>query len=275
MLFSNSVAAHAHPCNIFVNYNNVGLVNHDLMFNLEKVSSNSEIPAIKFLGIYIDQSLSFKYHVNFITSKISKAMYFLRTAKNLLSEKSLKSLYYALIHCHLIYGILIWGSTSYSNLKGLEKKQKDAVRIVTQSNYNSHTEPLFKKLNILPLQQLISYFKLQFVHQFKFKHLPLAFDNEWTLNVDRFVNLDLMPLRNTDDFYVPFARIDQVKRLPFFALPKIWNEFEDDVIKCESSKPIFNSKLKYYFIEKLNANYVCSRLLCPHCHLNNRFDVNE
>jgi hypothetical protein len=103
----------------------------------------------------------------------------------------------------------------------------------------------------------------------------LAFDNEWTLNVDRFVNLDLMPLRNTDDFYVPFARIAQVKRLPFFALPKIWNELEDDVIKCESSKPIFNSKLKYYFIEKLNANYVCSRLLCPHCHLNNRFGVNE
>jgi hypothetical protein len=79
------------------------------MFTLEKVSSNSDIPAIKFLGIYIDQSLSFKYHVNFITSKISKAMYFLRTAKNLLTEKSLKSLYYAScnkqVHCHLIYGI--------------------------------------------------------------------------------------------------------------------------------------------------------------------------
>jgi hypothetical protein len=122
MLFSNSVAAHALPCNIIVNYNNVGLVNPNLMFNLEKVFSNSDIPAIKFLGIYIDQSLSFKYHINFITSKISKAMYFLRTAKNLLTENSLKSLYYALIHCHLIYGILIWGSTSYSNLKGLEKK---------------------------------------------------------------------------------------------------------------------------------------------------------
>jgi hypothetical protein len=160
MLFSNSAAAHALPCNIIANYNNYGLVNLNLMFTLEKVSSNSDIPAIKFLGIFIDQSLSFKYHVNFITSKISKAMYFLRTAKNLLTEKSLKSLYYALVHCHLIYGILIWSSTSYSNLKGLEKKQKDAVRIVTQSHYNSHTEPIFKKLNILPLQHLISYFKL-------------------------------------------------------------------------------------------------------------------
>jgi hypothetical protein len=218
--------------------------------------------------------LSFKYHVNIITSKISKAMYFLRSAKNLLSEKSLQSLYYALIHCHLIYGILIWSSTNYSNLKDLEKKQKDAVRIVTLSPYNSHTEPLFKKLNILPLQHLIHYFTLQFVQQFKFKHLPLAFNNEWTLNEDRFANLELMPLRNTDDFYVPFARIDQIKRLPLFSLPKIWNEFEDDVIKCESSKLIFNSMLKSHLIGKLNANYICSRLLCPHCHLINRLEAN-
>jgi hypothetical protein len=82
-----------------------------------------------------------------------------------------------------------------------------------------------------------------------------------------------MPLRHTDDFYIPFARIDQVKRLPLFT-PPIWNEFEDDVIKCESSKLIFNSKLKSHFIVKLNANYVCSRLLCPHCHLNNILDAN-
>jgi hypothetical protein len=92
MLFSNSATAHSLPCNIMANYNNLGQNDPNLMFTLEKVSSNSEIPAIKFLGIFIDPSLSFKYHINFITSKISKAMYFLRSAKNLLSEKSLKSL---------------------------------------------------------------------------------------------------------------------------------------------------------------------------------------
>jgi hypothetical protein len=89
----------------------------------------------------------------------------------------------------------------------------------------------------------------------------VAFNNEWTLYEDRFANLDLMPLRNNDDFYVPFARIDQVTRLPLFALPKIWNKFEDDIIKSEANKLVFNSKLKGHFINKLNANYVCSRLL--------------
>jgi hypothetical protein len=203
-------------------------------------------------------------------------MYFLRSAKNLLSEKALKALYYALVHCHLIYGILIWSCTGFSNLKGLVKKQKDAIRIVTCSHYNSHTEPLFKKLNILPLHQLISYFKIQFMQQFKFKHLPSAFDNVWTTNEERIANNDnAMPLRNNDDFFVPFARTSQADRIPFFSFPKIWNEFPDVVIKSEANKLIFNFKLKEYFIEKLNANFVCTRLLCPHCHLINRAIPNE
>jgi hypothetical protein len=89
MLFSNSTNVQTIPCNIFINYNNLGEINPDLIFPLEKVTSNSETPAIKFLGIFIDPALSFKYHVNFISSKIAKAMYFLRSAKNLLSESPL------------------------------------------------------------------------------------------------------------------------------------------------------------------------------------------
>jgi hypothetical protein len=269
ILFSNSPAAHTMPCNICINYNNSGNNDPSLIFPLEKVTANSELPAVKFLGIFIDPSLNFKFHINFISSKISKAMYFLRSAKNILTEKALKALYYALVHCHLIYGILIWSCTSLSNLKNLEKKQKDAIRIVTHSPYNAHTEPLFKKLNILPLQQLIQYFKIQFMQQYKFKHLPSAFENEWFSNEERYASQDLMPLRNNDDFFVPFARTGQAERIPLFALPKIWNDFPDIILKSEANKLIFNSKLKGYHIDKLDANFVCSRLLCPHCHLNN------
>jgi hypothetical protein len=275
ILFSNSTIAHSLPCNIIVNYNNAGNLDPNLIFSLDKITNNTDPPAVKFLGIFIDPSLSFKYHINYISSKMSKAMYFLRSAKNLLSEKALKALYYALVHCHLIYGVLLWSCSSVSNLKGLEKKQKDAIRIVTCSPYNALTEPLFKKLNILPLQQLISYFKIQFMQQFKFNHLPSAFSNEWTTNDERFAANDRMPLRNNDDFFVPFARTTLSDRIPFFTLPKMWNEFPDVVLKSEANKLIFNSKLKEYFIDKLNANFVCTLLLCPHCHLINRAILND
>ena len=44
--------------------------------------------------------------------------------------------------------------------------QKSAIRIITGSSYNSHTEPLFKRLQILPLPDLISFSKLQFMRRF-------------------------------------------------------------------------------------------------------------
>jgi hypothetical protein len=70
ILFSNSNVAHSLPCNIVVNYNNAGNYDPNLIFSLEKITNNATLPAVKFLGIYIDPSLSFKYHINYISSKM-------------------------------------------------------------------------------------------------------------------------------------------------------------------------------------------------------------
>jgi hypothetical protein len=64
ILFSNSAAAHMMPCNIFINYNNSDSNDPNFKFTLEKVTVNSDPPAVKFLGIFIDPSLSFKYHIS-------------------------------------------------------------------------------------------------------------------------------------------------------------------------------------------------------------------
>jgi hypothetical protein len=58
----------------------------------------------------------------------------------------------------------------------LVKLQKSAVRIIASAAYNAHTEPLFKKLRILPFFDLVSYFKIQFMQQFKQGFLPKAFE---------------------------------------------------------------------------------------------------
>ena len=56
----------------------------------------------------------------------------------------LKSLYFALVHSHLVYGIQIWSVAPQKSLNQLNIFQKKCIRIITQSKYNSHTEPLFK-----------------------------------------------------------------------------------------------------------------------------------
>ncbi len=95
------------------------------------------------------------YHISTIRKKISSSLYFMRSARNILSKKSLTSIYYSLIHSHLIYGIQVWSSCNNDYINGLFKLQKKAIRIIHSLPYNGHTESYFKKSNILPLPKLI------------------------------------------------------------------------------------------------------------------------
>ena len=61
--------------------------NPNLVRKLEYVNGESEIPAIKFLGIYFDPLLSFKYHIGQLSLKLSKALFLLKRAKNCLSSE--------------------------------------------------------------------------------------------------------------------------------------------------------------------------------------------
>ena len=64
-----------------------------------------------------------------------------------LPSRILKNIYSYLILCQLNYGILVWGQ----NYKRMFKLQKRVMRIITCSKYNAHSEPLFKELNLLKL----------------------------------------------------------------------------------------------------------------------------
>jgi len=175
------------------------------------------------------------------------------------------TLYYSLIHCHLIYGNQIWSSGAPSSLTALHRKQKTAIRIVSSSTYNAHTEPLFKSLKILPLPKLCEFFKLQFVQRFVQGLLPVSFNNIWITNAAFRTGLSSMPLRNNDDFYIPFARLTQTANHPYFLFPRLWDDFKQENIKILRNKVEFNKELKQYLINTLSFTPDCQRLFCPSC----------
>ena len=148
------------------------------------------------------------------------------------------------------------------------KLQKKAIRIINGAKYNSHTESLFKKCKILPLPSLIEYFKIQFMQQYVRGHLPVSFNEVWITQEARRQNENVeYLLRNSENFYVPLSRLFILDRHPYFSFPKIWEQFKEESIKIFRDKIQFNFKLKEYMLGKLNENFVCDRLLCPHCHL--------
>jgi len=260
---------------IYMDNNSVGQpFSEDLRSPITYITQESANPYVKFLGVNFDPKLNFKSHIQTIKSKISRALFALRQVKNILNKKALISLYTATIQSHLIYGINIWGSANKSTLNELFLKQKQAIRTVCNAKFNSHTEPLFKSCNILPLPDLIDYFNLQLMQNFKFNLLPESFTNMWKTakefreehqQLGPTVNQELYELRNDENFHIPPSRTALTESHPLSKVPKTWNTFPCEIIKTTSRKSIFNKSLKKYFINKLSAVPDCTRANCPNC----------
>ena len=136
----------------------------------------------KFLGIMIDDKLSWSFHINTIKNKIAKGIGVIYKARRLLSKKTLVTLYYSFVYPYLHYGVIAWGNTYQSYLDPLVKLQKRAIRIISSAKRNEHTEPLFFNLNLLPLAKI--YIMNVQLFMFKYYHglIPDVFGNMFITN---------------------------------------------------------------------------------------------
>jgi hypothetical protein len=74
------------------------------------------VDSIKFLGLTLDNSLSWKKHIEAIVPKLSAASFAMRIVQTFLFLDSLKLIYYSYFHSILTCGIIFWGNTPQSNV---------------------------------------------------------------------------------------------------------------------------------------------------------------
>ena len=120
--------------------------------------------------------------MNYISTKIAKGIGILIKARFCLSKETLVSLYYTFIYLYLTYCNSVWGDSFLYNLNRLHVLQKKVVRIISHANWKAHIEPLFKELEILPIEDINIYIIAQFMFRFNNCLLPEIFDNFFTTN---------------------------------------------------------------------------------------------
>ena len=113
--------------------------------NVDIILDNTKLQRVdntKFLGVTIDENLSWKNHIDGITKTISRNI-------GMINKLKFLSLNVFCEHCtvHLYYRI--WGKACKTYLEKIHKLQKWAVRIISSCHYRSHSAPLFQKHNIL------------------------------------------------------------------------------------------------------------------------------
>ena len=243
---------------IKLDFNNVNENDINKIRNLGYINQNSDIPAVKFLGVYIDPQLNFKYHIEYLRKKISRSMYLINRVKNLLCKKSLETLFHSFINSHLMFCLPAWSCGLESSTNPLAVLQKKAIRIINRSAYNDHTPPLFKEIKVLPLKELAIYTKLLFFYDFIRWKLPNSFDGVWIRNNLR----NQRQLRNSNEFYIPIAKFKSIERFPLFSFQRLWNNIchEKELLNENIPRKTFALNLKKELLKT-----ICQNLNCTEC----------
>ncbi len=138
-----------------------------------------QVKETKFLGVIIDEKLSWIPHVNQLAKKLKTCVGLINRIRDNIPSKMHKSIYHTLFESHLSYGITVWGGISNNKLKPLFILQKQCIRILfgdkqaylnrlakrellkqrdqlldSELYVKEHTKPLFQMHKIMTLHNL-------------------------------------------------------------------------------------------------------------------------
>jgi hypothetical protein len=91
----------------------------------------TKVNDLKFLGLNINSTLNWKSHIETILPKLSSACFAMTSIKPLVSQQTLKAIYYSHFHTIIPYGLMFWGNSAHS--ARVFRMQKRIIRIMTGS----------------------------------------------------------------------------------------------------------------------------------------------
>ncbi len=212
-----------------------------------------KVDQFNFLGLTIDTHLKWKEHVQSLASKLSQLNGILKRLQNTFPQRILLLIYNSLFISHINYCLLLWGT----NCDRIFKLQKKAIRTISFSNYISHTDPLFKALGLLKIQDIYDLNLLKLYYKLKHNATPSYFSNFIT-NVHESSNITpRYELRNKRDA-IPIPYREYLKRNTRYQLLQLIHNFDRQLLgRAESdSMTSFVKHLKLHFINNYKQNCV-------------------
>ncbi len=201
------------------------------------------VSRVKFLGVLLSDSLSWEDHITSVRGKVARGVGVIGSVRHILPSSCLKLLYNSLVLPYFNYCLLNWGGAVQSHLYPLIVLQKKAIRILTNSDYLSHTAPLFKKLNILTLSQQYKLKLCLFMFKYNNQLLPTVFNNILIYNSD----LHSHNTRGHTNFHLDFSRLVCSESSVRIQGPRLWDQLPEQITKLKSIVT-FKRHLKYHII---------------------------
>ena len=239
--------------------------------NYQKVMTDSDIPQLEinntpiervtefnFLGITINEFMNWGSHSVKIANKICRTLGVMNCLKIYLPLSALKIMYDSFI----LYHIQLWITCLGFEWGRLAKLQKRAVRIITNSKYNAHTEPLFKDLNLLKITDIFEVQCVKFWYKFSNNTLQNYLRSMFQYNSSLYET----ETRNHDRMHVFPTRTFGGRNVLRHRLPELVYQLPADLIRKAKTHSItaLSNHIKHHILESYSYAYI--ELNCYVCN---------
>ena len=167
-----------------------------------------QVTEIKFLGVILDENLSWMPHIEQLVKKLRSSVGELCRIRHVVPETHYASLYHTLFESHLCYGISVWGGVPHHKLEKLFVLQKKCIRILFGDSvkYNEkfctcartrpfgeqklghqfyvkeHSKPLFNKEKLLTVHNLYTYYTALEIYKILKLRNPMSIFSMYTMS---------------------------------------------------------------------------------------------
>ena len=187
----------------------------------------------KFLGLHIDETLSWKSHIDQLVTKLSSACYAIRTVKDFMSQETLKMIYFSYVHSIIAYGIIFWGNSPYSI--NIFRIQKRIIRVIMNAKTRDSCRELFKNLKILPMYSQYIFSLILFVvnnkDQYKSNHEIHSFNT-----------------RHSTNLHLPTSRLTVFQRGPYYFGIRAFNHLPPCIKSLSNEVKLSKPALKRFLL---------------------------
>lgn len=114
----------------------------------------TRLESTKYLGIMVDQRLSWHNHTELIMKRIRKLIWTFKTLRHVTSKKLLVQIYISLAQSVLTYCIPVWGGATKIKFLDLERAQRSLLKVMFFKPFRFSTENLYRTSDLLTVRKL-------------------------------------------------------------------------------------------------------------------------
>uniref|UniRef100_A0A1B6FLH7 Reverse transcriptase domain-containing protein n=1 Tax=Cuerna arida TaxID=1464854 RepID=A0A1B6FLH7_9HEMI len=167
-----------------------------------------------FLGLRLDNQLSWNTHVDELCKKLSSAVYVVRRIMNVADTDTARVAYFAMFESRVRYGLIVWGGTSATNLNRVLTLQKRAIRAIAGLNPMESCREAFKSYKI---KTVIALYIEQIILHAASLNLPTGH------------TIHSYNTRHGSDYTLPLHRLTLTEKKPSYRGAKLYNNLPDDI----------------------------------------------